>query len=251
MRAGARCWRRARARDPPMPGVAEADADDPRTAIDVVPLLECVVGGVDVSTMCDVPEAHVEHWAEVNGVILGWLVDAARAGDARRIATAARWFFARSSIFLRAVRGGVRGRARMASRFRAFREERYADLVSSWRADVGRGRARNAERAGRPRANRESIAQQAVRLVRDLEPARAVDRLLSLGLADVDAPEIRAQAEAKHPQRRGAVLADWQEYITTPGGAAALPRVELGVEEVMRALRRRKGAGVTGVRNEQ
>jgi hypothetical protein len=46
------------------------------------------------------------------------------------------------------------------------------------------------------------------------------------------------------------VLPDWRDYVTTPGGADALDRVEIDAGAVMRALRRRKGAGATGVRNE-
>jgi len=106
--------------------LAKCSDGDARTAIDRVPILECVAAGVDVRMSCDVPQQHAEHWAEVSGAILGWLNAALRGGDARQVATATRWFFARSAILLRTVRGGRRGRAQLAARFDAFKSGRYA-----------------------------------------------------------------------------------------------------------------------------
>ena len=79
-----------RVRSPSLPCTAGAVGGDARAAIDRVPILECVAAGVDVRTSCDVPQQHAEHWAEVNGAILGWLNAALRAGDARQGATAMR-----------------------------------------------------------------------------------------------------------------------------------------------------------------
>ena len=160
-----------RVRSPALPCTAGAVDGDARTAIDRVPILECVAAGVDVRTSCDVPQQHAEHWAEVSGAILGWLNAALRGGDARQVATATRWFFARSAILLRTVRGGRRGRAQLAARFDAFKSGRYAWLVEDWRADVARSRAR-----GVARTSNESATQEAVRLIRDLEPATSVIR---------------------------------------------------------------------------
>ena len=119
-------WRAAReaarardeeTRDPKIPGTAGINFNDRRTCIDHVELLECVIGGVDYPTLTDIPERHDKHWAEVNGAIIGWLNGALRSGDERQIATAARWYFARSALFLRITRGGSRGRAQLAARF--------------------------------------------------------------------------------------------------------------------------------------
>ena len=103
-----------------------------------------------------------------------------RDGDTGRIAIAARWFFARSALFLRSERGGRRGRERVTARFDAFRNERYEWLVADWRRSVASSRVRVREGTS---ASNESAAEQAVRLIRDLEPARAVDRLLRSVLA--------------------------------------------------------------------
>ena len=233
-------------RSPALPCTAGAVDGDARTAIDRVPILECVAAGVDVRMSCDVPQQHAEHWAEVSGAILGWLNAALRGGDARQVATATRWFFARSAILLRTVRGGRRGRAQLAARFDAFKSGCYAWLVEDWRADVARSRAR-----GVTRTSNESATQEAVRLIRDLEPARAIDRLLSLGLGDFGDPAVRAQAERKHPQRRRDVRPEWRDYLRHRDANAPGPaRVEVDISEALRSLRRRKGAGVSGLRNE-
>ena len=70
-----RRWRREqqRVRDPAYPEVSRFDPDDVRTAIDRIPILECVTAGVDVETMCDVPEQQTDpwlkHWVDLPAVI--------------------------------------------------------------------------------------------------------------------------------------------------------------------------------------
>ena len=75
-------------------------------------------------------------------MIIGWLNEALRSGDERQIATAARWYFERSALFLRITRGGSRGRAQLAARFQAFCDERYEIIIENWRRDVARARTR-------------------------------------------------------------------------------------------------------------
>ena len=90
-----------------------------------------------------------------------------------------------------------------------------------------------------------------MRLIRDLEPARAIDRLLSLGLGDFGDPAVREQAERKHPQRRRDVRPEWRDYLRHRDANAPGPaRVEVDISEALRSLRRRKGEGVSGLRNE-
>ena len=71
------------------------------------------------------------------------------------------------------------------------------------------------------------------------------------GLGDVDDPAVRAQAERKHPQRRRNVRPEWQDYFRRADGSTVeLPKVQVDIGEALRSLRRRKGAGISGVRNE-
>ena len=88
---------------------------------------------------------------------------------------------------------------------------------------------------------------EAVRLIRDLEVGRATDRLLSLGLGDIRIAEVLAQAENKHPQRQDDVLPDPMDYF---GAAAPEGRLEFDVVSVLEDLKRRKGAGPSGLRGE-
>ena len=86
---------------------------------------------------------------------------------------------------------------------------------------------------------------EAVRLIRDLEVGRATYRLLSLGLGDIRIATVLAQAENKHPQRQDDVLPDPMDYF---GAAAPNAHLEFDVVSVLEDMKRRKGAGPSGLR---
>ena len=141
-------------------------------------------------------------------------------------------------------RGGAKGRAAVEARLDAFIRGDYVQVFRTWRAD-----AKSAADKPRRHISNPAIAS-ACALVRDCQISKAVSQLLSVGLANVNDSAVRAQADSKHPTRADEINADWRTYITIDGGAASLSRQVLELEPVIANLKRRKGVGVPGVRNE-
>ena len=168
------------------------------------------------------------------------------------MATCVRWIGAAAAIFLRkpkvARSGRLAARSKISSaltaRFDLWDEGHYSALLDTWRRDTERARARQPSEGL-------SLRLKVIRLIHGGNITKAVRMAASLGLGDTTKPEIRDQANAKHPARKEPVFATADEYLSAYGdGNDEVPRLAIDIISTLEKLERLVAAGCNGWRNE-
>ena len=129
-------------------------------------------------------------------------------------------------------------------RFRWWREGQRGRLVHLWRAERDRALERRHARAPRgaedPQVRQARCLARAKTLVEDGELSRVCRLLHDTGMAPLT-PGVVDQLRRKHPPRRTPMPAE------LPG---VFSRVTISLTETFRKLRRRRGTGPSGMRND-
>jgi len=125
------------------------------------------------------------------------------------------------------------------------RAEDMTPLVQKWRRDTSQAWDRRRLLAERtPTAPSESLrVTRALQLIADGELSRAQAMLLSEGIHDCMDPSVLEQLRSRQPRRTTSML-------TTPPTSHEAIATQISLRGIYSNLRRRRGAGVTGGRNE-
>ena len=224
----------------PMPGEWEQ--------IDGISAVDCCVSVF--SRLDDVPRAFRTHWARATVDVLEYVSDAQSRGDAEALTRGLKWFLVYHDMLLRTRVHSRVGRRAGASdhifedRFRWWRDGQRGRLVHLWRAERDRALARRHARAPRgaedPQVRQARCLERAKTLIEDGELSRACRLLHDTGMAPLT-PGVVDQLRRKHPPRRTPMPAE------LPG---VFSRVTVSLTETFRKLRRRRGTGPSGMRNE-
>ena len=211
-------------------------------AIDEVPIIDCVISYS--SHLQDVPSALLIPWRTVVADVLRYILQARRTGDVDALERGLKWHLAIHDIMLRGPARGTSGGGRdrssayVSRRFDLWAHEGRQQLVDLWVSDRARDLSRR--RSQRTRTGGDSL-ERVFSLIRDGELAQATGQLFSFGIADVT-PAVLAQLRAKYPARAQHMPQD------LPDAYPLAPPVHL--TDTFRSLRRRRGTGVSGARNE-
>ena len=232
--------------EPPLPSTAPSDSLIGWHAIDNLTVLDCAVNPSQM--LFDVPHACIAGYAHAQVDVLSRIEDAASSGTEEELARALKWFLALDAIILRTpTRGGSRGNAAdiVSQRLRLWRAEDMPPLVQKWRRDTSLAWDRRRLLAERtPTAPSESLrVTRALQLIADGELSRAQAMLLSEGIHDCMDPAVLEQLRSRQPRRTTSMP-------TTPPTNHEVIATQISLRGVYRDLRRRRGAGVTGGRNE-
>ena len=228
----------------PEPQAADtAGGASPWAAIDSVSVLECAFLAPGIMTLSSVPGALQPGWAEAVRDVYARFEEAGTAGERDR---ALKWILALPQLLLRrsVKRGGKRaqGHAEVERRFYLMAQRELGELLTTWRSDVARARAR---RGGGKTEPRDSMLDRAVRMISEGEIARGVRLLLSKGLGDLTDDRILAQLMRKHPGRKRVIDPELFS-VESDGPPMRLPNLEGTIS----GLRRFVGCGRSGLRNE-
>jgi len=245
--------RQEAAMHPTPPPTRDAVASLPLTKIDSFELLDCWVAD-GVATIGDIPVEFAEQWAAVQSTLYGGLLAAHAAGDEDLMATHLRWIGAAPVIFLRwpRVRKAGTERTRRAigtalrSRFSQWDDGDIDGLIAPWRHAV--------DKTNRSTPADASLRSRVLALMRGGNISKAINMAESIGLGDTRLPEIRDQANRKHPARKEPVLAEARDYLNKfgngDGDAAGGERLNVDVHSVFEGLDRMMAAGCSGTKNE-
>ena len=230
---------------PWVPGVVDPDGGwDAIDRVSVATLLHSPFSRLD-----DVPRVYREQWARATADVLEYVVAALRDGDVTRLDRGLKWYLCYHDMLLRGrgVRGGKRTEHLTEIRFRAWREGRREDMVVHYLREREqaiarrRGGSESSEAADEhPDARAERILPRVLAMIADGEVGRAVRLMHSSGVARVT-PGVVEQLQRKHPERRTPLPA-----VLT----GAFSRATVTLTETFRSLRRHRGTGPTGRRNE-
>ena len=216
--------------------------------IDDISAVDCCLSVF--SRLDDVPRAFTTHWARATVDVLEYVSDAQARGDAVALTRGLKWFLVYHDMLLRTRAHHRVGRRSGPSdhifedRFRWWREGQRGRLVLLWSAERDRALARRLARAPRgaedPQAQQARCLQRAITLIEDGELSRACRLLHDSGMAPLT-PGVVDQLRRKHPPRRTPMPAE------LPG---VFSRITVSLTETFRKLRRRRGTGPSGMRNE-
>ena len=219
-------------RPAPPPAGAPRDDADGWGAIDSVDVVDCAVS---VFPMAQDLGGRDQEWVIAVGDALAlW-----ERGDERNVERGLKWFLILPQLLLRKPpRGGKRGRGELNSRFRAWRERRMGDLLRWWRTD-----RRNRRVPTFRERETDEVVREALALFRDRQMSKAVSLLTGAAQLDATDPLVHDALRDLHPARRGPVPA----YVPVPGET---PVTLDSLDGVLRALKSRRGVGVSGMKNE-
>ena len=209
------------------------------SAIDEVDVEKMIVS--PFGHILDIPESLQPLWAEACVDVLSRFFEAQEAADTAGMTRALKWQLCLHDVLLRRPpRGGGRAEARYRWRFSHWQREDYRGLLRSWASD----RAAAVE-SSRRRVNFTAAeeTERAVRLATDGELSKSAALLVSKGLGDLSNPRIVEQIERKHPRRKEVIPAD---YVCEH----PIEDIKVELRETYRQLRRRRGTGPDGLRNE-
>ena len=203
-------------------------------AIDNVDVMDCAVNKFVLFE--DVDGRDIE-WAIAVSEVLG-LWD---TGGALAVERALKWFLVLPQLLFRVPpRGGRRGRAEVASRFRAWGDRRLSTLLAWWKTDLAAWKDPSLNHG--PQEDR-NIVKKALALFRDRQIGKGVSLLVSGGMVDPTDPGVIDALEALHPKRTSNI----PSFRAHPGAS----KIKLpALSHTLRALKSRRGVGPSGMRNE-
>ena len=155
------------------------------------------------SLLQECPEQHKSAWAKAHGYVLQrWRAALIK----EEVDTALLWMgFLPQALLRKASRGGKVGRAQVAHRFNCVTIGDWGGLVEAWECDVKKMLEKKRDRRRDEVEGAEALARQrreVVGLIEDGQVSRAMQRITSHGLANIDDPNVLTQLRAKFPARQ-------------------------------------------------
>ena len=169
------------------------------SVIDCVGAWDCML--VKFAMLQEVPVQHQEVWVEAFSRVLQMIED---ADDPQKMTRALKWLcFLPQALLRKPTRGGRSGRGLVANRFNAVVVEDWGKLVTLWQKDmeklVNRQMGRAVDRSEEDEV--QFLKRTAVDLIGKGQVSKAVSRISSNGVANIQDPLILEQIREKYPQR--------------------------------------------------
>ena len=229
---------------PPLPDPAQWPDMDGSTfaAVDHISVLSAAgINSTYVQVSRTVPFKHREDWAGAVALVVSAALQAA-PGSLAQVRGFKMVLMLPALLLRRGTRGGRRGVAEFAWRFRLWGQQRYGELVRSWERDC------ESQEPGQATLDGDSAAL--LRRVEELmargKVSDAAQLMRSHGVASVHDPDVLDQMRAKHPRRR-------HDMEALPAGLQGEPRLcieEGDVSRVFGGLPTYKGRGPSAWRYE-
>lgn len=222
-----------------MMGDVEVDADG-WAVIDCMGAWDCML--VKFAMLQEVPTQHQEVWVEAFSRVLQMIED---ADDEQQMTRALKWLcFLPQALLRKPSRGGRSGRGLVAKRFNAVVVEDWGKLVTLWQKDMEKLGDRQMGRAV-DRSEEDEVQflrRTAVDLIGKGQVSKAVSRICSNGVANIQEPVIMEQIREKYPDRGRdtPVRVEKRQCVEGLGG----------LREDLQNLERGVAPGCGGLRNE-
>ena len=207
------------------------------------------VGGWDsffceFSVVDEVPHQHREVWTWAWGHVLR-RID--QASDDKELDRGLMWLcFLPQALLRRPKRGGQSGRGLVAERFNCLVRRDWGALVDLWERDKILARQLNNREKNRNNNSSEEITdkkrREVLKLLAKGQVSRAVGKINSRGLANVEDPGVMEQLQAKYPDRKR----DLPSHVTKASPVEHLR----GLRESLLALKKGVSPGCGGLRPE-
>ena len=199
------------------------------------------------TTVEDIPVELQVEVARATATVLSSAMAARRQGDEPNTARWLKFWRLFGQVMLRApVRGGRRGHAILPARFAAFAQGDFKRLVDWWQND----RALLRPRLNADQRDEEQQVKRAVRLVGRFCLSKATRLLTSEGVADSKDPRVRAQMNAKFPDRKAPLPSSLGQFAAFNPPAALPVRRVIGLQPRGTATGPDEHWGRTEVRHE-
>ena len=175
----------------------EVDVDG-WSVIDCLGAWDCML--VKFAMLQEIPAQHQEVWVEAFSRVLQMIED---ADDTQKMTRALKWIcFLPQALLRKPSRGGRSGRGLVAKRFNAVVVEDWGKLIMLWQKDMEKLGERQMGRADRSEEDeKQFLKRTAVDLVGKGQVSKAVSRICSNGVANIEDPVIMEQIREKYPER--------------------------------------------------